>query len=60
MAKKRRKPGRPGANPGDKPQGSVPGAKKNPGREGRLAENLRGNLNKRKVQTLARHSPRGG
>ena len=58
MAKKR-KPGRPGANPADKPQGGIPGEKKSPGREGRLVQQLRGNLSKRKVQAHTRHSPRG-
>ncbi len=56
---KRRKPGRPGANPADAPQTNIPGEKKSPGRGERLAQQLRGNLNKRKVQGHTRHSPRG-
>jgi hypothetical protein len=56
---KRRKPGRPGANPADALQTNVPGEKKSPGRGDRLAHELRGNLNKRKVQSHTRHSPRG-
>jgi hypothetical protein len=56
---KRRKPGRPGANPADLPETNIPGEKKSPGRGERLAQQLRGNLNKRKVQSHVRHSPRG-
>jgi hypothetical protein len=56
---KRRKPGRPGANPSDLPETNLPGEKKSPGRGDRLAQQLRGNLNKRKVQAHVRHSPRG-
>ena len=56
---KRRKPGRPGANPADAPHTNIPGEKKSPGRGDRLAKQLRGNLNKRKVQAHIRHSPRG-
>ncbi len=37
----------------------VPGEKKFPGHQDRLAQELRGNLNKRKVQAHARRSPRG-
>ncbi len=58
MAKKR-KPGRPGANPADAPERNIPGEKKSPGREDRLAQHLRGNISKRKVQAHTRHSPRG-
>ncbi|MBC8338888.1 MAG: hypothetical protein ISR51_03490 [Rhodospirillales bacterium] len=56
---KRRKPGRPGANPADGPDINIPGEKKQPGRAERLAQQLRGNLNKRKAQSRTRHSPRG-
>ncbi len=56
---KRRKPGRPGANPADSQEINVPGEKRSPGRGDRLAQQLRGNLNKRKVQAHVRHSPRG-
>ncbi len=56
---KRRKPGRPGANPADAPQTNIPGEKKPLGREDRLARQLRGNISKRKVQAHTRHSPRG-
>ena len=59
MAKKR-KPGRPGKNPQELEEKGIPGGKKLPGREGRLAENLRENLNKRKVQSRTRSSQRGG
>ncbi|NQV83691.1 MAG: hypothetical protein HQ494_07710 [Rhodospirillales bacterium] len=58
MAKKR-KPGRPGANPADMTERNIPGDKKSPEREERQAELLRGNLNKRKVQSRTRQSPRG-
>ncbi len=54
MAKKR-KPRPPGKR--------VPGEKKFPGHHDRLAQELRGNLNKRKgqahTQVPTRHSPRG-
>ncbi|MDA0304993.1 MAG: hypothetical protein O3B76_01725 [Proteobacteria bacterium] len=53
---KRRKPGRPGANPADLPDKTIPGEKKSPGRDDRLAQELRGNLKKRRVQTNARRS----
>ncbi|MCH7937000.1 MAG: hypothetical protein IH994_07910 [Proteobacteria bacterium] len=56
---KRRKPGRPGKNPSDELEKSFPGEKKSPGRQDRLAQALRGNLNKRKAQMRVRHSPRG-
>ena len=56
---KRRKPGRPGRNPSDEQEKSFPGEKKSPGRQDRLAQVLRENLNKRKVQKLTRRSPRG-
>ena len=56
---KRRKPGRPGANPSDIPIKNIPGEKSFPGRGDRLAQQLRKNLNKRKVQAHIRHSPRG-
>ena len=58
MAKKR-KPGRPGANPADAPERIIPGEKKSPGRGDRLAQQLRSNISKRKVQAHTRHSPRG-
>jgi hypothetical protein len=38
---KRRKPGRPGANPADLPETNIPGEKKSPGRGERLAQQLR-------------------
>jgi hypothetical protein len=56
---KRRKPGRPGANPADALGKNVPGERKSLGREDRLAQQLRGNISKRKVQAHTRHSPRG-
>ena len=56
---KRRKPGRPGANPADAQGKNIPGEKKPLGREDRLAQQLRGNISKRKVQARTRHSPRG-
>ena len=56
---KRRKPGGPGKNPSDEQEKSFPGEKKSPGRQDRLVQTLRGNLTKRHVQKLARHSPRG-
>jgi len=56
---KRRKPGRPGKNAADLESRAVPGEKKSPGREDRLAQQLRGNLSKRKFQSHTRHSPRG-
>ena len=56
---KRRKPGRPGKNPSDEQEKSFPGEKKSPGRHDRLVQTLRGNLTKRHVQKLTRHSPRG-
>ncbi len=56
---KRRKPGRPGANPADAPERNIPGEKKSPGRGDRLVHQLRENLSKRKVQAHTRHSPRG-
>ncbi len=56
---KKRKPGRPGANPADAPERNIPGEKTSPGREDRLAQQLRGNISKRKVQAHIRHSPRG-
>ncbi|MDA1089475.1 MAG: hypothetical protein O3A85_04075 [Proteobacteria bacterium] len=56
---KRRKPGRPGKNVTDLANKAVPGEKKSPGRENRLAQQLRGNLFKRKVQAHTRHSPKG-
>ena len=37
----------------------VPGEKKFPGHHDRLVQELRGNLNKRKVQAHARRGPRG-
>ena len=55
---KRRKPGRPGKNPSDEQEKSFPGEKKSPGRHDRLVQTLRGNLTKRHVQKLERHSPR--
>ncbi len=63
MAKKRRKPGRPGKNVADLENIHVPGEKKSPGRHDRLAQELRGNLKKRKgqahTQMPTRSSPRG-
>ncbi len=56
---KRRKPGRPGKNPSDEQEKSFPGEKKSHGRQDRLVQMLRENLNKRHVQKLTRHSPRG-
>ncbi len=56
---KRRKPGRPGANPADTPGKSIPGEKKSPDRQDRQAQQLRKNISKRKVQAHTRHSPRG-
>ncbi len=56
---KRRKPGRPGKNPSDEQEQNFPGEKKSPGRHDRLVQTLRGNLTKRHVQKLTRHSPRG-
>ncbi len=56
---KRRKPGRPGRNVTDVQEKTFPGEKKSPGRQDRLAQTLRENLNKRHVQMLTRHSPRG-
>ena len=56
---KRRKPGRPGKNVTDLANKVVPGEKKTPGREDRLAHHLRGNLAKRKIQARTRQSPRG-
>ena len=59
MAKKRRKPGRPGKNVSDLQEKNVPGEKKSPGRQGRLSHELRENLTKRNVQKQARRSQRG-
>lgn len=56
---KRRKPGRPGRNVTNVQEKTFPGEKKSPGRQDRLAQALRGNLNKRKAQMRVRHSPRG-
>ena len=56
---KRRKPGRPGANPADITEKNIPGDNKSPERLERQAQLLRGNLNKRKVQSRTRQSPRG-
>ena len=59
MAKKRRKPGRPGKNVSDLQGKSVPGEKKSPGRQERLVHELRDNLTKRKAQMHVRRGARG-